>query len=595
MSPCSLLSLLIAFASPVVHAQATDTSDAFIPNGWAAFPQAYIGKQIRSSGDGGYVIDAVAKSEKQPRVCMKARQPVEGRVRVKGRWKRDGLVADAAWKGAHIELKFFNAENKLIKGKYSGQYSVRAGHGTVGWEAFSKAYAVPPGAKTAKVCTQIRGAFEGSAAFADLQLTDTASQPKGNGKNVLLIVMDTMRADVAGVYGNRAGLTPRLDAFAKKALVVERAWTQYTWTTPSYVSYMTSQYARTHGWTYHMGGGEELYHLDNDAPTLAEVLLDQGYVTAGVTVNGRVDHKVSMDRGFESWNGPAQDKKALLRVNEDLDLWKQDGAPNFLYVHLMTTHTPLRPSAEGQKVAKVSVKVPDEGVLYFKDSSNPMPTEAQHQAMFRDAYMASVYDADKVIDTVIKSLESRGLGGDQTLVAVFSDHGELLGEHGLNGHGPHVYEQLTWIPFIVRAPWMKTGRLNDRVAGLIDMAPTVLDALDLSDAIPEVWQGSSLFKPPTRSITVSERVSLMAFSQDGKHKTIELNGGKIEGAYDIVADPNEENDLGAAHSSIAPLHEAAMRWRTDTPKGTNDGRPLLMSTKEKNAELEKLKALGYIE
>ncbi len=585
-----LLGLQLA---PVAVAQAT--ANAFIPDGWAAYPAAYIGNEIQAADGGGFRLRAQPKSEKQPRVCMKSKEPVSGRARVTGRWMRDGLVADAAWKGAHIELKFFDANNKLIKGQYSGQYSVKAGHGSSDWESFSKAFIVPDGAKRAKICTEIRGAYVGAAAFADLRLTGTEATASGNGKNVLLIVMDTMRADVAGVYGHKGGLTPRLDAFAKDALTVDRAWTQYTWTTPSYVSYMTSQYARTHGWTYYMGEGEELYHLDNDAPTLAEVLLKEGYITTGVTVNGRVDHKVSMDRGFESWYGPSVDRKALKRAEEDLDLWSSDGAPNFLYVHLMTTHTPLRPTAEAQKVAGVSVQVPSEGVLYFKDAAKPMASESAHQSMFRDAYMASVYDADKIIDRVIQGLDQRGLGGDQTLVAVFSDHGELLGEHGLNGHGPHVYEQLTWVPLIVRAPWMKKGRLDDRVAGLMDLAPTVLHALDLESAIPNVWQGSSLYNPPTRSITVSERVSLMAFSQDGRHKTIELNGGKIEGGYDIVADPNENVDLGKNHPAIEALHQAAMQWRQETPKGSNDGRPLNLSSKEKDAELEKLKALGYVE
>ena len=584
--------VLAAFASSVANAQPAE--DAFIPSGWAAFPQAYIGKHIRAAEGGGYVLEARPKGDKQARVCMKAKAPVAGRARVKGRWKRDGLVADAAWKGAHIELKFFDGDNKLVKGDYSGQYSVQAGHGTADWETFSKTFIVPSAAKTAKICTQIRGAFEGSAGFADLVLTDTTATANGNGKNVLMIVMDTLRADVVGAYGSEAGLTPRLDAFARKALVVDRAWTQYTWTTPSYVSYMTSQYARTHGWTYHMGEGEELYHLDDDAPTLAEVLRDEGYITTGITVNGRVDHKVSMDRGFESWSGPSVDAKALLRVEQDLDLWATDGAPNFLYVHLMTTHTPLRPSPEAQSVANVSVAVPAEGVLYFKDAATPMPTEAAHQAMFRDAYMATVYDADRVIDAVIEGLERRGLG-DQTAVVVFSDHGELLGEHGLNGHGPHVYEQLTWVPLMVRAPWMKKGRLDDRVAGLMDLPPTVLHALDLESSIPPMWQGGSLYRPPSRAITVSERVSLMAFTQDGQHKTIELNGGKLEGGFDVFADPNEESNLGPDHATIKALHEAALQWRTDTPKGSNDGPPLIMSTKEKNAQLEQLKALGYID
>jgi hypothetical protein len=567
-------------------------AQAGIPEGWAGFPVAYIGTHIHPTEHDGVRIDALPKGTKPGRVCMKDRSPVSGRVRIKGEWKRNGLIADAGWKGAAITLKFFDQNNKFVKPEFRGQYLVKAGNGTTGWESFTKGFIVPSGAKSAKLCTEIRGSFKGSAEFANIEITGTAAKAKGNGNNVIFIVMDTLRADVLGAYGSRSKLTPHLDAFARNSLVVDRAWTQYTWTTPSFVSYMTSQYARTHGWTYYMGEGSELFHLEDSVPTLAEVLAKQGYITTGVSVNGRVDAKVSMDRGFEKWTGPSPDSMAVKRVLEDMDLWATDGAPNFLYAHFMSTHTPLSPSVEGQKVAGVSVSVPKGGILYYKDSVNREPTEAKHQAMFRQAYMATVFDADRVIHSVIQGLEDRGLM-DDTMVVVFSDHGELLGEHGLNGHGPHVYEQLTWIPLIVRASWMSKGRLKDRVAGLIDLAPSVLHALDLEHETPAGWQGESLYKAPTREITVSERGTQMAFIQDGQYKTIE-DGGRGMG-FDVLADPAEGFDLSLDHKNIVPLHAAAVQWRLDYPQGTNDGPLLMLTTQEKSDEMEKLKALGYVE
>ena len=90
---------------------------------------------------------------------------------------------------------------------------------------------------------------------------------------------------------------------------------------------MTSQDARTHGWVHPWGDGTHLFHLGTGVLTLAEVLASQGYITTGISVNGRVDARISMDRGFEKWTGPSPDSVAVERVLEDLDLWRTDGAP----------------------------------------------------------------------------------------------------------------------------------------------------------------------------------------------------------------------------------------------------------------------------
>ena len=386
-----------------------------------------------------------------------------------------------------------------------------------------------------------------------------------------------------------------MDRFAAQSHFVKNAWTQYTCTTPSFVSYMLSQYARTHGYTYSMdNSSDRVETLAKGTPTLAQGLQEDGYITAGISANGRIRPALEITRGFESWDGPGTDDKVVEMALADMATWGKDGAPNFLYTHLMSTHVALTPSAKAQAVAGVKVKVPEGGIHYWSHSKDRMPTEAEHNKMFRDAYLASTYDADTYFQQILDGLEATG-EADNTMVAFFSDHGELLGEHDLMGHGNYVWEQLNAVPMMVRTPGAGKGVIDDLVGQLIDIAPTVLDYLGRKSATPAAWQGESLLGPSTRKVGASERADLAAFTVDARFKTIEGSDGGLQGAYDLNSDPTEAKPLDGSRPEVAAITKASTAWRTAIPAGANVGEKLQVSEEEVDEELEQMRALGYIE
>jgi len=600
-SPLGLASLaLLGLLLQPDTAHATNGANPFasagaqgIGEGWLAYPPAAIGGKVRLEGE-ALRIEGPEPGERRILACEAERTPLKGgRARVVGSWKTDGMQVLNSTDGAELELVVFDAKGDRIKWEKRGR--VVRGPGPANWKDFQATMVLPPGAVEGRLCAEVRKSKGGGALFKDLAITSTAGKSKGNNKNVLFVVIDTMRADVIGAYGQPLPLTPNIDRFAKESHFVKHAWTQYTCTTPSFVSYMLSQYARTHGYTFSMdNSADRIETLGHGVKTLPEMLRDDGYITAGISVNNRIRPALDVTRGFESWAGPGTDEKALELALADMATWSTDGAPNFLYAHLMHTHVALYPSEAAQKAAKVDVEVPEGGIHYWAHSKLKMETPELHRKMFRDAYLATAYDADQDFQRLLDGLEATG-EADNTIVAFFSDHGELLGEHELMGHGNYVWEQLTAVPLIVRTPGAGSSVIDDRTGQLIDLAPTVMEYIGRKSDIPTGWQGESLLGPASRSISASERQDEIAFAAGGPYKTIEAESGGLKGAYDLSQSTVEDSDLGASHASIAPLTQQASAWRTTHPVGENQGEKLQVSKEEVDEDLEQMRALGYIE
>lgn len=412
--------------------------------------------------------------------------------------------------------------------------------------------------------------------------------------NVLFLVVDTLRADALGVYGQKKPTSPNIDAFAKSAVVFDKAWTQYTWTLPSFVTYMSSRFARTHGWDYPMGELDKYGVLDSTAPMLPEVLKDAGYATEGHYSNAHIKPELGMARGFDTWLKGA-DVGVTRAAVADIGTWKSDGKPNFLYVHWMAPHEPLLPSAESRAAVGGTMPIdPKAGVSFKKWHEAPADQKAATREELRLAYLACVRDADANVGKVLAALDASG-ERDNTVVVFFSDHGELLGEHDTWGHTSWVWEELNRVPLIVRAPGVAPRRVTDRVGRLVDLAPMVARLTGVQ--APAQWQGQDLLTGPPTPLAVVERDGRAAFTQNGRAKVIEdRESGKLQGAYDLVGDPGEQNPMvGNAAASFAPLVQAGRGWRAATPSRDNAGPSLKLDDKSRSETVEQLRQLGYIE
>ena len=443
-----------------------------------------------------------------------------------------------------------------------------------------------PHARSALVglCTALVALFATSLGVASVARAAAPAKP-----NVLFILIDTLRADALGTYGQKLPTSPRIDAFAKTAVVYERAWTQYTWTGPSYVSYMTSRYARTHGWDYRHDKPDTFRALDDRAPMLAQVLQGAGYATSAQHSQPNLREDLNFNRGFDTFVRGA-DVGVVRGAVTNIGKWKADGKPNFLYMHVMAPHVPLLPSA----AARAAVGAPatlEKGMSYDWWSAAPADQKAARLEEFRRTYLAGVRDADTYVGTVLDALDATGLAGE-TVVVIASDHGELIGEHGKIGHTATTAEALTHIPLIVRTPGTPPRR-EKAPASMIDIAPTL--ATLAGAAPPSQWQGRSLTAGGSATL-VSERDEVLAVS-DGTWKLVEGRAsGTFVGVYDLKSDPSEKARLPAtANPAVNGLVRAAADFRTRAPEQDNLGAALQLEGDEKQKQLEELRALGYIE
>lgn len=376
--------------------------------------------------------------------------------------------------------------------------------------------------------------------------------------HVVVIVIDTLREDRA-----LAADTPVLDGLATQGVRAERAWSAGTWTVPSVISLFSGAPIREHGWDLPTGRIGK-YPAVPDVPLLAEVLSAEGFRTDGLYSNGLLAEELGFHRGFDTWRRTSD--TAMLKSFAGLvgKQWRP-GERHFAYVHFLGPHSALKPTDEAKERH-------DLGPLF--DKGLEIGAAKRNEPGARDAYRAG-YDA-VIEDTdarVGQILESLGEYRDDTLIVVTSDHGELLGEHDVFGHGYWVYEPLTHVPLIVSEP--------------LELPDTVSTA-----AIPQIItdQLGIVHEWPTQvdtSPVVSQREGKLALTVDGRRKRIWDGTGKsVEGLYDLEADPGERAPILSDE-----LVEDRVAWETAVPRAE----PLREVVELSDETQKELKALGYVE
>jgi uncharacterized sulfatase len=427
---------------------------------------------------------------------------------------------------------------------------------------------------------------------------------------VLVLVVDTLRADALGVYGNPVHPTPGIDAFAREAVVFDRAWAQSTFTPGSYMSYMTSTYVRTHGWDY----GPADYPDPGvcgwtDLTMLPEALSAHGFERVALVANHALHPKRGFPRGFERWNGvevkglegsgplPMErwalpDDTVVERAIAEVGSWTP-GKRHFLYVHLLSPHLPLDPSTE----ARARFGLAPSGVIdlplieRLRERSTP-----QEQEITRRAYLACVTDMDRRVRRILDAVN--GARREDTVVVFLADHGEEMWEHGDYGHQDGVWEALTHVPLVLRAPGLAPKRVTAPV-GLLDVPPTVLALLGIRD-VPRSWQGQDLLAAARRPGAVSQRFTEVAVTPDGHVKGIvgsPMASGKWM-FFNLDHDPAEQVHLYDV--SLPELPTFYESWKAATPKVERDrnavpvGMCRSLAPSEKEEQMERLRSLGYV-
>jgi len=314
---------------------------------------------------------------------------------------------------------------------------------------------------------------------------------------LVLITLDTTRRDALGVYGAPPGVTPVLDELARQATVYDRAYSTTSWTLPAHVSMFTGLYPSRHG------AGVRRADLLEPEVTLAELLRDRGYFSAGFAGGTLCASRFGVGRGFQLYRDPDDFETRGDRLTDYALGFLDEHAgspPFFLFVNYFDPHAPLQAPDE----LKERMGVPErlqaaagspiwQRIAEGREGWNRVldgeaPVDDGLRALARALYRAEVAFMDRQIGRLLDELRRRGLY-DEALIAVVADHGELLGEDGLFGHAARLDPELVEVPLVVKWPRQKTPR---RVASLVtvaDLFPTLLEAAGIE---PPASDGLSL-------------------------------------------------------------------------------------------------------
>ena len=428
----------------------------------------------------------------------------------------------------------------------------------------------------------------GVTVLASVMLHCVASPP--SRLNVILISIDTLRADRLGAYGYARDTSPALDSLASEGIVFEHVVAESPWTLPSHVTMLSGVHPDHHG--------VNLPDLrpGRDLPNLPEMLSERGYLTLGFTDGGYVGGRYGFDRGFTVFDDTPDGFQSAL--DEAIPIIEGAGdRPFFLFLHTYDVHCPYDPAPEYERRFATDVARPfDTSGKCGNPHYNQMVFKSGQLEHVMNAYDAEIRELDDRLGAFFSFLDSRGLR-DDTVIIVTSDHGEEFMEHGQVGHERSLYREVLMIPLIVIGPGIAPGR-SSAPAALVDIVPTVLSLI--GEDVPPTADGRSLLTTSgdddhvaidaeRRVLTSSLEWKLPLRSAMDAHRHRIRNGrtGEEE-LYDVEKDPLETRNLLAVEKVDTPRLEAGLT----EPELKFSPSPIEAITP---AQAEQLRNLGYIQ
>ena len=453
----------------------------------------------------------------------------------------------------------------------------------------------------------LSGAVLRDALPADPPLLARFAGADGRPPNVVVYVIDTLRADHVGCYGYRRPTTPRIDEFARSAVRFGRAVAQSSWTLPAVASILTGLYP------LHHGAIDPDHAIRPDVATLAGVLAARGWTTAGFVTNYLGSDVYGLGRGFQTYRfyreQGARRRAVYLRsdaVLRRVEHWLERGPRNpfLLYVHVTDPHFPYVPPPRSVRPfwtgppspAEIDTLTDRVRMLHNGQAdwgTRPAPVSPHDIALLGDLYDGEIRFADEYFGRLLDALQKRGLL-DTTVVVLTSDHGEEFLEHGGVGHGQTLHAEVVNVPMIIRlAGAVGGGTQVDRTVQQIDVLPTILDASGVP--VPPDLDGLSWLAPqgPVTSTEAFATVRLGPFDQQAvvadswkAIRDFDAPPGSRVRLFDTRTDPGELHDAGAT----APLLLGYARARLREVAGPLRPGPVVPD----NDRLDRLRALGYV-
>ncbi len=398
------------------------------------------------------------------------------------------------------------------------------------------------------------------------------------GKNVLLITLDTLRADYLGCYGKKDIETPNLDGLAAEGVRFEHAVVQVPLTTPSHASILTGVYPPKHQ-IRDVGG----FILDEKIPTLAGVMGRHGFQTAAFVAASVLHHRYGLNRGFETYDD---------KMTSDPDVEKLPGVVAEVRGDTVTERA----------VEWLRGRDRSKGFFLWVHYYDPhFPYDPPHEFRTRyekDLYAGEVAFVDAQVGALLEALESERLT-DSTLVVALADHGESLGDHGEQTHGVFLYDSTVRVPLLIAGPGVRRNVVADQLARSIDVMPTALDFAGVQ--APAGLDGESLMPLLRDGQPVRINYSYMeTFYPQTQMRWSELYGVRTVDRkyilapkpelYDLDTDSSETTNVIGQHADEAERLQKEV-WRVSGEPGQDREIPY-RSLDE--ATMRELQSLGYV-
>ncbi|MFC2162883.1 sulfatase [Candidatus Altiarchaeota archaeon] len=365
--------------------------------------------------------------------------------------------------------------------------------------------------------------------------------------NVILVSLDTLRADHVGCYGYERDTTPFMDEFAEDSILYEQAISSSSWTRPAHASIFTGLDPSEHGILLYPRSGR----IENDSVTLAGVLRDNGYSTASFNGGGFMNPSNGFDVGFDVYESYGRNFKNNIKASKE---WIRDkrGERFFLFLHGFDIHRPYN-------LFKYNRFINYSGDYDVLKSCRPwdnFPSDDDELDYLVSQYDAGIYYVDLMMRDFMEFLDEEGLMNN-TVVILTSDHGEEFFEHGSCDHVDTLYDELIHVPLMLRIPGYGGARVGGLVPASTSIMPTILDIVNASS--PLGFNGSLLRFVNGRPAGAVHVLSETAYRPNPMHKTrqswksLRTSSHKliyVEGVnftryelYDLIADPGEQEDI----------------------------------------------------
>lgn len=445
------------------------------------------------------------------------------------------------------------------------------------------------------------GIFRRWALLPLLVFSLQCSKPAPPPPNILLISIDTLRADRLGCYGYGPPTSPFLDDLASRGLRFANFFVNTHGTTPSHTTVLSGLYQETHGVSYTLPGHTgPLTGIGDEVPLVQEEFQRHGYTTLGITGGGNVGKKFGFARGFDVYDDRGRGIQREARRLLDAIGRAPEGKPIFAFLHTYEVHSPYQPPprilarfTDGDEHVEESR---DEHHRFDTSSANLLkhshdawrlsPEDLDH---ITDSYDAGIRYTDNRLRFLFEDLAALGFL-ERALVVVTSDHGEEFGEHGGLLHRELLYDELLRVPLLISGPGVEPGQVVDAQVSSVDIAPTLLAYAGIE--IPAHLQGRDLLAGKIDDAPAFAQYGGQRFSiRTASWKLIEnIEAGSAE-LYDLGKDPQERRDVAAEHPEVvAKLLRQLRQWRQSLTPRLDQGEALQLDQEE----IDRLEALGYV-